>query len=393
MSFSRRIHDFLFSVLRIERRFDPFFRPLFDCLFREPLTRLTEASINAFRRDEGLALAEECLFPDEEALMDRMITEMSAFMRSQYRPGAFERGGNTKTHGVVRAEFTIREDLPEEMRAGLFASPKTFPAWVRFGGPGPASPPDIDDVGVLSIGIKLMGVPGPKLLDDEQHTLDFTGISTPVFTTPDSRENAKLQFAIRRGTPLFYFIGFPESHLRDAIIQGLWSRTQTSPLETSYWSCAPCLLGEGRAMKYSLRPCSRFRTKIPRLPARPPDNYLRDAMASRLASEDAAFDFLIQLQTDPHRMPVEHSGVRWPARLSPPVRAAVLRIPAQKFDSPAQLAFARDLSYNPWHCIAEHRPLGNLNRARRRVYQELSRFRQQMNRSPHVEPTGEEVFD
>jgi hypothetical protein len=66
-------------------------------------------------------------------------------------------------------------------RQGVFSEPHTFRTWVRFGGPGPASQPDIDDVGVLSIGIKLMGVPGPKLLNDEKFTQDFTGISTPIF--------------------------------------------------------------------------------------------------------------------------------------------------------------------------------------------------------------------
>jgi hypothetical protein len=74
------------------------------------------------------------------------------------------------------------------------------------------------------------------------------------------------------------------------------------------------------------------------------------------------------------------------------VPAAVLRIPKQTFDSPEQLAFARVLSYNPWHCIPEHRPLGNVNRARKRLYYELSRLRQRMNSVEHFEPTGDDVF-
>jgi hypothetical protein len=73
--------------------------------------------------------------------------------------------------------------------------------------------------------------------------------------------------------------------------------------------------------------------------------------------------------------------------------AAILHIPKQKFDSPAQLAFAHYLSFNPWHTIAEHRPLGNQNRARYRIYQELSRLRQSMNQTAHREPTGDETFD
>jgi hypothetical protein len=377
---------------QLERRVDPFFRPAFDALLREPLARVTQALINARRKRDGMRVAEERELPGEAECVTSIVDDMSAYMREHYRPGGYERAGNTKTHGVVRAELTVRDDVPAAMRHGVFAVPATFRAWVRFAGPGPASPPDIDDVGVLSIGIKLMGVQGPKLLDDERFTQDFTGISTPTFTTPDVIENRKLQKAIRKGTPLFYFLNPFDSHLLDGVMSGLWSRTQHSPLETEYWSCVPYLLGEGQAMQYMVRPRSRRRSRIPRLPFRPPDNYLREAMAKRLAREEVELDLLVKLQTDAFAMPVENASVRWPDALSPWVPVAVLRIPKQTFDSPAQLAFAHRLSMNPWHCIAAHRPLGNQNRGRRRIYETLSRFRQEMNATPHVEPTGDETF-
>jgi hypothetical protein len=91
-------------------------------------------------------------------------------------------------------------------------------------------------------------------------------------------------------------------------------------------------------------------------------------------------------------MPIENAAVLWPTRLSPRIPVATLRIPRQRFDSPEQLAFARNLSFNPWHCLPEHRPLGNQSRARKRMYSELSRLRQSLNRVEHYEPTGDEVF-
>jgi hypothetical protein len=45
--------------------------------------------------------------------------------------------------------------------------------------------------------------------------------------------------------------------------------------------------------------------------------------------------------------------------------------------------------YNPWHTIADHRPLGNQSRARRRMYLVLSELRHSMNAVPHYEPTGD----
>lgn len=388
----QRLHDAIIFLLHLERRFEPFFRPAVDAVLREPLAALIQAAISFRRRDEGLAIAEERVQPDEEAHLQAIIDTLGEYMRRHWRPGHYQRGGNTKTHGVVRATFSVRDDLPAQYRRGLFAEAGTYPAWVRFSGPGPDWPRDIDDVGFVSCAIKVMGVPGPKLLDDEKFTQDFLSICTPTFVTPDTRANAKLQARILEGTPLFYFANPRDSHLLDGLMQSLWNKTQSNPLGERYWSCVPYLLGEGQAMMYSVYPRSKVYRRIPRLPLRPPDNYLRDNMVRTLADQDLAFDFMLQLQTDPFRMPIENAAVRWPEKLSPFVPAARLHIPRQRFDSPAQLAFANVLSYNPWHCLPDHRPLGNQSRARRRMYWELSRLRQDVNGTPHAEPTGAETF-
>jgi hypothetical protein len=381
------------ALLRFERRFDPWLRPPFDAVLRDPIARLTTALINLQRPNDGLKIAEEKALPDEEEFLQSIISAFEQQMRMLWKPGGVERGGNTKTHGIVRGEFTIHDDVPAEFRHGIYAQPRTFPAWVRFSGPGPYITPDIDDVGFMSISIKLMGVPGPKLMEEEKHTIDMFGVSTPTFVTPDTKANAQLQKESLKNAQMFYFVNFHRPHVLDMIMQGLFTKTQSSPFEAPYFSCVPYLLGEGRAMQYSVWPKSNKRTPIPRLPFRPPDDYLRNAMVASLAEGDVELDFRIQLQTDPHLMPIENNAVLWPERLSPRVSVATLRLPKQKFDSPAQLEFAKKLSYNPWHTIAEHRPLGNQSRARRRMYYELSKLRHSMNAVPHFEPTGDEVFE
>jgi hypothetical protein len=387
------LSDTLLALVQFERRFDPFVRPAFDAVLRDPLARLTTALINAQRPNEGLKIAEERLLPGEVEFVDSIIASFQQQMRALWKPGGFERGGNTKTQGIVRAEFIVHEGLPEALRHGIYAQPRTYPAWVRFSGPGPYVTPDIDDVGFMSISIKLMGVPGAKLMDEEKFTQDMFGVSPPTFVTPDVRANAQLQTESLKNSQIFYFLNLHRPHLLDMIMQGLWTKTQSSPLEAPYFSCVPYLLGEGQAMQYSVWPKTNRRTPIPRLPLRPPDDYLRAAMAASLAAGDVELDIRLQRQTDPHLMPIENASVLWPERLSPRVSAATLRIPRQKFDSEAQMAFARRLSYNPWHCIAEHRPLGNQSRARKRMYLALSTLRHEMNAVPHYEPTGDEVFD
>ena len=133
----------------------------------------------------------------------------------------------------MRADFEVLPDLPPYLRHGIFEQPRTYRAWVRFAGPGPLAPPDLEDNGVLSIGIKLIGVEGSKLLDDERMTQDFSGISAPTFTTPNIVENLKLQKQVYEGTPIFYFIQPFDSHIADGIMQGLYSKTQCQPARGS----------------------------------------------------------------------------------------------------------------------------------------------------------------
>jgi hypothetical protein len=386
----RTFCDALVAIANAERRLDPYFRDGFDRIAREPLAAATQTVIGWTRSDpKGLGPAEERAAPGEERITAAIVQAMSAFLQRQYPHGHALRAGNTKTYGVVRGEFRVRDDLPERFRHGVFQPGRRYPVWVRFGGPGPLAPPDPKDNGILSIGIKLMGVEGEKLIDDERRTQDFTGITAPTFTTPDVAENLKLQRQLVEGTPVWYFVNPLDSHLLDGIMQGLYARLNTSPLEVTYWSCVAYLLGPGQAMHYVVRPAADARTPIPRPPG---PNYLREAMAATLAEREVRFDFLIQLQADPWRMPIENAAVRWSETASVPAAVAELVLPQQRFDSAAQLAFAGNLSYNPWHSLPAHRPLGNQNRARRAIYLELSRLRQRMDAEAHIEPTGEETF-
>lgn len=384
-----RFNDAVLSLVTFEHRFDPYFRDAFNRVFQRPIVEVAQLLLRILHRNPETRLCQEIPVAGEDEITAAIKDAMSRYTEREYQGRIAERAGNTKTYGVVRGEFRVLDNIPAKYKHGIFAEPKTYPAWIRFGGPGPASPPDIADSGILSIGIKLMGVPGAKLLDDEKATQDFTGISCPTFTTPNIVENLKLQKLIYARTPVFYFIKPFDSHFLDMTMQGIYARMNRSPLEVRYWSCVPYLLGEGQAMKYSVTPCSKRKTKIP---WNPPDDWLRQSLAMTLSNTDAEFDFSIQLQTNVKRMPIEDASIEWPERLSPFVAVAKIMIPKQEFRSPAQDKFARELSFNPWHCIAEHRPLGNQNRARYLIYSELSRLRQAMNKEPHIEPTGDERF-
>jgi hypothetical protein len=71
-------------------------------------------------------------------------------------------------------------------------------------------------------------------------------------------------------------------------------------------------------------------------------------------------------------MPIEDATVEWKSEAVPVAR---IRIPQQRIDGADRQQLCEQMVFNPWHCLAEHRPLGNMNRARREIYPALSQFR------------------
>ena len=56
------------------------------------------------------------------------------------------------------------------------------------------------------------------------------------------------------------------------------------------------------------------------------------------------------------------------------------------FDTAAQEALGEKMSFNPWNAIEAHRPLGNLNRARKIVYSAVYAKRTSLNGKTPFEP-------
>jgi hypothetical protein len=265
----RPLSDLFLWTWRLERRIEFLYRPQFDRWLRSPLFSLLQGLQNVLRRkDERFGLAEEKPLQDEERYNQEIIDAISAFTRENWLPGGAQRFGNTKTFGVLRGEFTVRPDLPAELRQGLWREPRTYPAWVRFSGPGPFAPPDLEDLGQCSVAIKVMDVSGRKLMPDEARTQDLILVSPASFVTPDIRENSRMQKWVRAKAPLGYLLDPPGRHVLHLAMQLLYSPMHANPLEVQYYSNVPFLLGEGRAVQYSLKPRSRPRTRIPRTPVR-----------------------------------------------------------------------------------------------------------------------------
>ena len=65
---------------------------------------------------------------------------------------------------------------------------------------------------------------------------------------------------------------------------------------------------------------------------------------------------------------------------------AKLRLPQQDIGGDDNLALQDATSITPWRCTAEHRPLGNIMRARKEVYRQSSLLRHRLNGQVRKEP-------
>ncbi len=336
------------------------------------------------------ALAQEYPPAAEAAAIADLAQRLQDKITEQYQTGIMRRDAHPKMHGLVRAEFTVLPDIADEWRVGVFREAKTYQAWIRFSNQNDKIQSDLEK-DIRGMAIKLMGVPGDKLLETELNarTHDFIVISTNVFVTRDVAEFDALVKAMTSGflATAWFFM----THLRVG-----WNLLRSmkpcgNPLRLRYWSTTPYLFGSN-AVKYSAIPVLPDGSVADDcIPINPGPDYLREAMVSQLARGDVHFHFAVQKQLDADSMPIEDPGVEWREQLSPFVNLAAIRIMQQEFDTPAQREFGENLSYNPWHCLPEHRPLGGINRARKVVYETISRFRHQRNQVSSVEPVDWEL--
>jgi catalase len=326
--------------------------------------------------------------PNEEEVTKKIVDLLREIVEGRFLQGLTYRGVNTKSHAGVRAEFIVDPNLPEEFRVGVFREPRRYPAWIRYSSTLPDPLPDkVPDL--RGMAVKLMDVDGPKLLpaDRDGKTHDFIFITPQTFftSTPEDFYKFALTGAMNSKKTLADYWNILTFMLSHPAVAACIFNAQTkipSLLEANWYSATPYLFGS-RAVKYSLRPWLAPRTAMP---AKSRNNYLREDLVHKLRDAEAGFDFRIQFQLDPYKQPIEDALVVWKKQDSPWHKIGTILLPKQEIDSPEQMLFCEHLSMNPWRCIAEHRPLGGVNRSRQRIYYDGSAYRHGRNAVPVTEP-------
>ena len=335
--------------------------------------------------DAGLG---ESLHPEEVAATEAIAAAIAEQIRGRYAPGKARRDAHPKAHGTVRAELRVNKDLPPALAQGIFIPGKKYRAWMRFSNAN--SNPDQPDTAADARGLalKVLGVPGRKLLADEADALtqDFIFINHPVFFANDpSRYLALIKAA--EGDGVLGKLAVPLALGPRGALNAFQAtrHPMSNPLQGHYFTMVAFQLGTGakrQAVKYAVRPCE---PRPVRMPAKPGPHFLRAAMRRSLNAGDVFMELLVQPRTSPEQS-VEDAMTEWSPDDAPFLPVAILRIPRQEFDTAKRHAFGENLSFTPWHSLPAHRPLGVTNRIRRVVYERISRLRHEMNGAPRVEP-------
>jgi hypothetical protein len=317
--------------------------------------------------------------PEEDALAKRILESSVETARKNASGGIVRRDAHPKHHGCVRAQWkTGNVESKVGRQAGIFSETGAeYDAWVRFsnGSPSGATASDAD-ADVRGLAVKLMGVKGTPI-----GSQDFVMMTSPRFFSKDAADYMKLHEALTQGG--LSLVKYLAMNPRNAIIVNGARIKMENPLAPTYFSPVPSRIGDS-SMRFKMVPCGA----VPPAKDKKNPDFLRQALVDTLAARSACFDFYVQVNENPQRNPIEDPRLDWDEAESPFFLAGRLTIPKQSgIDSPEQLAFCENVSFSPWNTQDELRPLGQINRIRKIVYDGVAAFRRGEN---HVTP-GEPV--
>jgi hypothetical protein len=289
-----------------------------------------------------------------------------------------------KPHGIALGTFEVRSDLPDELRVGFLQHEQTS-AVVRISSDSTPRRPDYRTT--IGIAIKLIGIPGRKLLFADAVTCDFLLQNHNVFFVDSAKDMCEFTHA---GVITGNYDEYLSAHPKTKRILDEMEKVAPSSLKESYWGLLPHRFGDDRFVKYKLAPAPGSQEFDLSLDPATTENYLYVDLKTRLLRDSATFHFYIQLRTDAATMPLDEATVLWDESESPPVHVATLTLPRQSIDAVGQAQYGENLAFNIWQTLPEHEPQGTIAVARQVAYYEAAKLRRETNGVSTEEPSQPE---
>lgn len=311
----------------------------------------------------------EIIPPDEAARFEKYATQLRDLHRARDAGRTPRRGLHLKPHLGAVGTLEIGA-LPPPLRQAIFATPRSYPLYVRFSNGLNARQHDgVPDI--RGVALKLVGVPGKKLIPglEDKLTQDFLLIQTPSITPSSPDDFVKLVLAASKGKALLLprlvaSLGLGTT-LR--VVKAMAGMPKVASMATgTFYTALPLRFGD-TAAKLALFPTA---ADAPR--GSGPDA-LRQDLVARLKAGPLVYSLRAQLFVDEATTPIEDSSVRWPEEKSPYLELGKVTLPAQDVAAPRGQeieALVESFSFDPWHAVEELRPIGAYMRARAPAYRE-----------------------
>jgi hypothetical protein len=331
----------------------------------------------------------EDVAPDEDERFERHAETLREVQRRQSAKKGPGRALHRKQHAGAEAELEVHDGLPAEVAAGLFAHPGRYRAYVRYSNGrqmhGPDLAPDL-----RGFAVKVLGVEGRKLIPglEDATTQDFLCINVSSQPFRDTDEFMRFVTSVDNqllALPRLIAAFGPAKVLKlIATMRKLGGPQSVATIP--FFSAVPVKWGD-YAGKYAFfpqgddgGPGGRGRGA----------GYLAEDLARRLAAGPRRYEMKVQLFRDEQSTPIEDASVEWKEDVAPWLAIGTLVLPSQDVlgDRGRTLsALVEQLSFDPWHALEAHRPLGDIMRARNHAYR-LST----MERKAAPEPEGAEIL-
>lgn len=309
----------------------------------------------------------ESIAADEEqryARAAQLFTEIQQRKSQRYGTG---RTLHRKQIVAAQGTLEVLDSLPEYARQGLFTYPHDYEVWVRLSNGGfdkvRDSRPDI-----RGFAFRVFGVQGESALGNGPAiSQDFTLINQEAFAFVDSTEFVDLAVAASQGNGklikyLFRRYGLAGAPRQLAKMLKIAGRPFSGFATEMFHSAVPMANGP-YAARVRLVPAVTNGKRTPG--AR--QNWARD-FSERLARGPLHWDMQLQFYVDESTTPIEDASVNWPV---PYTTVARLMLPRQDTNSPEGQDLNEQVEatvIDPWQALAAHRPLGDVQRARKVVY-------------------------
>ena len=333
------------------------------------------AAFLAYHLQTHAVVTTQEVIPANEQVEIEQAADLSVNIVDQLKTSYAARGVHAKGHACVKAYVDVNQNINPQLRHGVFSIPgQQYKAWIRFSNSSSNMAKADDNArDARGMAIKLLNV-GMNL--NGGNTQEFIAHNSPAFFVTSVKDYN--QFVREKGNPKYFIQGYNPFKWR---LRELWQLVSAyappppSPLWTTYFSNTAYKLGPHN-IKFKMQSCQPV---IAKYEATDNPDFLRHRLAKELAGDSACMQLSVQLQDISKQMPIEDATVLWKEEDSPFIPVATISILKQSFDTPEQQAFCENLSFSPWNALAEHRPIGALNRARRFVYKASSNYRHQLN--------------